>query len=83
MQRLVRTVVIGGIVLAGACTNGTRKGFDTVGAGARPGESGGAPLPASAAGSVSPTMTTSATDTTKRAAGDTTAKKRDTARKKP
>jgi len=73
--------MIGGVVLAGACSNGPRKGFDTMGAGATPGEAGGAPRPASAAGSVSPTMT--ATDTMKHAAVDSTSKKRDTAKRKP
>jgi hypothetical protein len=73
--------MIGGAVLAGACSNGPRKGFDTMGAGATPGVSGGRPGPASAAGSVAPTMT--ATDTSKHATVDTTAKKRDNAKKKP
>ena len=81
MQRLVRWAAIGGVVLAGACSNGPRRGFDTMGAGATPGEAGGAPRAASASGSVSPTMTT--VDTTHRATADSTAKKRDTAKKKP
>jgi hypothetical protein len=82
MQSLVRVAVIGVAVFAAGCSNGPRKGWDTIGAGAAPGESGGAPVPAtssSAAGSVAPTMTT---DTAKKAT-DTAAKKRDTARKKP
>ena len=77
----MRVAMLGGVVLAAACSNGPRKGFDTMGAGATPGVSGGRPGPASAAGSVSPTMTT--TDTSKHATADTTAKKRDTAKKKP
>ena len=81
MQSLVRWATIGGVVLAGACSNGPREGFDTMGAGATPGEAGGAPRAASAPGSVSPTMTTP--DTTHRTAADTAAKKRDTAKKKP
>ena len=69
-------MAIGGVVAAGACSNGPRKGWDTIGAGATPGEAGGAPPPATAAGSVSPTMTTPTTDTAKHAATDTAAKKR-------
>jgi hypothetical protein len=65
MQRLVRFMMIGSVVFLGACTNGTRKGFDTMGAGATPGEAGGAPRPAmSAAGSVAPP--TVAPDTAKK-----------------
>ena len=79
MQRLVRWMAIGAVTLVGACSNGPRKGFDTIGAGATPGEAGGAPLPATAAGSVSPTMTTP-TDTSKQARTDT-AKKATSARK--
>jgi len=57
MQRLVRWAMIGSVVLVGACENGTRRGWDTMGASAEPGESGGAPRPEvfSAAGSVAPT----------------------------
>jgi hypothetical protein len=80
MQTLMRVVMIGGAVLVSACSNGPREGFDTIGAGAVPGVSGGLPGPASAAGSVSPTMTT---DTTKRAAPSATAAKGDTTRRKP
>ena len=73
-------MAIGAVTLVGACSNGPRKGFDTIGAGATPGEAGGAPLPATAAGSVSPTMTTPTTDTSKQARTDT-AKKATSARK--
>jgi hypothetical protein len=83
MQRLVRLAVIAGVVFAGACSNGRRTGFDTIGAGATPGEAGGAPLPATAAGSVAPTMTT--TDTGKKAvkAADTAKKTQATKPRKP
>ena len=83
MERRVRLALMSGVVLVGACSNGPRRGWDTIGAGATPGESGGAPLPpatGSAAGSVAPTMT--ATDTTKRTV-DTAAKKRATIPRKP
>jgi hypothetical protein len=80
MQRLIRWAVIGSAVFVGACSNGPRNGFDTMGAGAAPGESGGAPAPVTAAGSVSPTMTTP--DTSKRATTATPAKPADTTGKK-
>ena len=74
MQRQLRWALTGVALVAAACSNGPRKGFDTMGAGATPGVSGGRPGPASAAGSVSPTMT--ATDSSKKATTDTTASKK-------
>jgi len=59
MQRLVRWGMIVSVVFVGACSNGTRKGWDTNGAGATAGISGGRPgvaATSSAAGSVAPTM---------------------------
>jgi hypothetical protein len=59
MQRLLRLAIVGSVVFVGACSNGPRHRFDTMGAGAAPGEAGGAPRPEmSAAGSVAPTMAT-------------------------
>lgn len=76
MQRLVRFAIVGSVLFVSACSNGSRKGWDTLGAGAQVGVSGGKAGPvttSTAAGSVAPAMTTP--DTSKHATPVTTTKK--------
>jgi hypothetical protein len=78
MQNLVRLAMIGGVVFAAACSNGPRKGFDTIGAGAAPGASGGAPPPPGVASASAPAPAATTSDTSKKVAPATkggTAKK--------
>jgi hypothetical protein len=76
MRTLMRVAMIGGVLLAAACSNGPRKGFDTIGAGAAPGVSGGLPGPATSVSPTSPAMTTAAPPAAATKKGDTTTRRK-------